>query len=78
MKFYDYRSAISKAIPQLRVLDDEPFLFDIIDGKSVIRSTYSSKEQDKQDLKEDIFMVQESLKSLSVIDEDDDSEQGMK
>ena len=76
MKFYDYRSAIAKAVPQLRVLDDEPFLYDIIDGKSVIRSTSSKNQEKEQDFKEDIFLVQESLKALSVIEEDEDDDQG--
>ena len=78
LKFYDYRSAISKAVPQLRVLDDEPFLFDIIDGKQVIRSTSSTKQQNNLILKEDILMVQESLKALPVIEEDEQDEQGIK
>ena len=76
MKFYDYRLAIAKAVPQLRVLDDEPFLYDIIDGKSVIRSTSSKNQEKEQDFKEDIFLVQESLKALSVIEEDEDDDQG--
>ena len=76
MKFYDYRSAVAKAVPQLRVLDDEPFLCDIIDGKSVIRSTSSKNHEKEQELKEDILLVQESLKVLSVIEEDEDDDQG--
>jgi len=75
LKFYDYRLAIAKAVPQLRVLDDEPFLYDIIDGKSVIRSTSSKNQEKEQDFKEDIFLVQESLKALSVIEEDEDDDQ---
>lgn len=72
LRFYDYRSAIAKAVPQLRILDDERFLFDIIDGKEAIRSTTSTRQPSDQNLKEDILLVQESLKALSIIEEDDD------
>ncbi|XP_065070713.1 leucine-rich repeat-containing protein 56-like [Rhopilema esculentum] len=76
LKFYDYRAAVSRAVPQLRILDDEPFLFDVINGKQVIRSTNTNRPKNDDNMREDLLLIQDCLKSLPVIEEDDVDDTG--
>ena len=71
LKFYDYRSAIAKAVPQLWILDDQAFMFDIIDGKRVIHSKSLGNTPGDAQFKEDLLLVQEFIKALPPIDEND-------
>eukprot|EP00794_Sanderia_malayensis_P018106 gene18106-19915_t len=75
LKFYDYRSAVAKAVPQLRVLDDEAFIYDVIDGQRVIHAKSISKNSGDALLKEDLLIVQDCIKALPPIGEEEDLEQ---
>lgn len=70
---YDYRSAIHKAVPNVKILDDEPFLVEKVDGKPVLRQPPASHRATKvpEHLKEDWQLVSEGIKAIDVEEEEE-------
>lgn len=62
---------MAKAVPQLRILDDEPFIYDVINGQRVIHARSINKNKGDLHLKEDLLIIQDCIKSLPPIGEDD-------
>ena len=73
LQSYDYRSAIHKAVPNVKTLDDEPFLVEKVDGKPVLRQPPASHRATKvpEHLKEDWQLVNEGIKAVDVEEEED-------
>lgn len=73
LQSYDYRSAIHKAVPNVKTLDDEPFLVEKVDGKPVLRQPPASHRATKvpEHLKEDWELVNEGIKAVDVEEEED-------
>lgn len=73
LQSYDYRSAIHKAVPNVKTLDDEPFLVEKVDGKPVLRQPPASHRATKvpEHLKEDWQLVNEGIKTVDVEEEED-------
>ena len=73
LQSYDYRSAIHKAVPNVKTLDDEPFLVEKVDGKPVLRQPPASHRAPKvpEHLKEDWQLVNEGIKAVDVEEEED-------
>ena len=61
---YDYRSAIHKAVPNVRILDDEPLLVEKVGGKDVLRQMPETHKTNKvpQHLKMDLQLISDGLK----------------
>lgn len=73
LQSYDYRSAIHKAVPNVKTLDDEPFLVEKVDGKPVLRQPPASHRATKvpEHLKGDWQLVNEGIKAVDVEEEED-------
>ena len=59
---------VHKALPKLTFLDDEPFLFDLVDGTKVLKLT-PSQQYDvslREKLKSDWELVTERIKAFDV------------
>jgi len=67
MAEYDYRRAIHKAVPGLKVLDDEPLLIEKIGGKPVLRDMPDSAKNNRvpNHLKDEWKLITDGLKSTS-------------
>ena len=63
---YDYRAAIHKALPKLKYLDDEPFLFDLVNGVRVLKISPSQQQNVnlREKLKSDWELVTERIKAF--------------
>ena len=75
IKSYDYRSAIHKAVPNVKILDDEPYLVEKVDGKPVLRQPPASHRANKvpKHLKADWQLVSEGIKAVSIDEEEESS-----
>ena len=75
---YDYRVAIHKAVPNVKILDDEPFLVEKVGGESVLREPPASLRVSKvpEHLKADWQLINEGIKSI-LIEEDEDAGAGL-
>ena len=75
---YEYRVAIHKAVPNVKILDDEPFLVEKVGGESVLREPPSSLRVSKvpEHLKADWQLINEGIKSI-LIEEDEDAGAGL-
>ena len=71
---YHYRAAIHKAVPNVRILDDEAFLVEKVGGQLVIRDPPESHRAKKvpDHLRTDWQLVSEGIKAIN-IDEQEDS-----
>ena len=71
---YHYRAAIHKAVPNVRILDDEAFLVEKVGGQLVIRDPPESHRAKKvpDHLRTDWQLVSEGIKAINV-DEQEDS-----
>ncbi|XP_067043265.1 leucine-rich repeat-containing protein 56-like [Acropora muricata] len=71
---YEYRVAIHKAVPNVKILDDEPFLVEKVGGESVLREPPASLRVSKvpEHLKADWQLINEGIKSI-LIEEDEDA-----
>ena len=74
IRSYEYRSAIHKAVPNVKILDDEPFLVEKVGGKPVLREPPPSHRPHKvpEHLKADWQLVNEGIKAID-IDEPEES-----
>ena len=74
MKSYDYRAAIHKAVPNVKILDDEPFLVEKVGGQSVLREPPASYRNNKvpDHLKADWQLVSEGIKTI-ILEEPEDT-----
>ncbi|XP_028409473.1 leucine-rich repeat-containing protein 56-like [Dendronephthya gigantea] len=65
---YNYRVEVHKALPKLTFLDDEPFLFDLVDGTKVLKLTPSQQHDVslREKLKSDWELVTERIKAFDV------------
>ncbi|KAL9956013.1 hypothetical protein ACROYT_G037430 [Oculina patagonica] len=75
MRSYDYRSAIHKAVPNVKVLDDEPFLVEKVNGKPVLRQPPASHRPNKvpEHLKADWQLVSEGIKAINIDEQEESS-----
>lgn len=75
---YEYRVAIHKAVPNVKILDDEPFLVEKVGGESVLREPPASLRVSKvpEHLKADWQLINEGIKSI-LIEEDEDAGAGL-
>lgn len=75
IRSYDYRSAIHKVVPNVKILDDEPFLVEKVDGKPVLRQPPASHRPNKvpEHLKTDWQLVSEGIKAISIDEEEESS-----
>lgn len=75
IRSYDYRAAIHKAVPNVKILDDEPFLVEKVGGQSVLREPPASHRVNKvpDHLKADWQLVSEGIKAISLEEQEDDS-----
>lgn len=75
LRHYDYRVAIHKAVPNVKILDDEPFLVEKVGGQSVLREPPASHRVNKvpDHLKTDWQLVSEGIKAIN-IDEQEESQ----
>ena len=75
IRSYDYRSAIHKVVPNVKILDDEPFLVEKVDGKPVLRQPPASHRPNKvpEHLKADWQLVSEGIKAISIDEEEESS-----
>ena len=65
---YNYRADVHKVLPKLTHLDDEPFLFDLVNGVRVLKIT-PTQEQSKsvrEKLKSDWELVTERIKAFDL------------
>ncbi|XP_074638081.1 leucine-rich repeat-containing protein 56-like [Acropora palmata] len=71
---YEYRVAIHKAVPNVKILDDEPFLVEKVGGESVLREPPASLRVSKvpEHLKADWRLINEGIKSI-LLEEDEDA-----
>ena len=66
LKFYSYRDAILETVPQLEVLDNKPFLVELVNGLKQKRTNpqvNSTSSMENNDI--DLHIIRESLKSIS-------------
>ena len=75
IRSYDYRSAIHKAVPNVKILDDEPFLVEKVDGKPVLRQPPASHRPSKvpEHLKADWQLVNEGIRAINIDEEEESS-----
>ena len=75
IRSYEYRSAIHKVVPNVKILDDEPFLVEKVDGKPVLRQPPESHRPNKvpEHLKADWQLVSEGIKAVSIDEEEESS-----
>ena len=75
IRSYDYRSAIHKVVPNVKILDDEPFLVEKVDGKPVLRQPPASHRPNKvpEHLKADWQLVSEGIKAVNIDEEEESS-----
>ena len=75
---YEYRVAIHKAVPNVKILDDEPFLVEKVGGESVLREPPASLRVSKvpEHLKADWRLINEGIKSI-LLEEDEDAGAGL-
>lgn len=74
MAEYEYRRAIHKAVPGIKVLDDEPLLIEKVGGKPVLRDMPDTAKNNKvpTHLKDEWKLITDGLKSTS-----DQEQEGM-
>lgn len=72
---YDYRNVIHKAVPNVKILDDEPFLIEKVDGKPVLRQPPASHRPSKvpEHLKADWQLVSEGIKAVNIDEQEESS-----
>lgn len=65
---YNYRAEVHKALPKLKYLDDEPFLFDLVNGAQVLKITPSQQQHVnlREKLKSDWELVTERIKAFDL------------
>lgn len=65
---YNYRAEVHKALPKLKYLDDEPFLFDLVNGTRVLKITPSQQQNVnlRAKLKSDWELVTERIKAFDL------------
>ena len=65
---YNYRAEVHKALPKLLYLDDEPFLFDLVDGNKVLKFTPSQEHNVtlREKLQSDWELVTERIKAFDL------------
>ncbi len=63
---YNYRAEVHKVLPKLMYLDDEPFLFDLVDGTKILKLTPSQQQNVnvREKLKSDWELVTERIKAF--------------
>jgi len=71
LKFYSYREAVLRCLPQLDVLDDQPFTMQKVNGEyiKVDQPETSPPPSSEHVYTQDLQVIHESLKSLEVEDE---------
>jgi len=70
---YDYRAAIHKAVPNVKILDDEPFLIEKVGGQSMLREPPPSHRVNKvpEHLKADWQLVSEGIKAINLEEQEE-------
>lgn len=65
---YNYRAEVQKVLPKLMHLDDEPFLFDLVDGTKVLKLTPSQQRNVsvREKLQSDWELVTERIKAFDL------------
>ena len=65
---YNYRAEVQKVLPKLQYLDDEPFLFDLVDGTKVLKLTPTQQHNVtlREKLQSDWELVTERIKAFDV------------
>jgi hypothetical protein len=65
---YNYRAEVQKVLPKLMHLDDEPFLFDLVDGTKVLKLTPSQERNVsvREKLQSDWELVTERIKAFDL------------
>jgi hypothetical protein len=63
---YNYRAEVHKALPKLVYLDDEAFLFDLVNGTKMLKLTPSQQQTVslREKLKSDWELVTERIKAF--------------
>ena len=64
---YNYRVEIHKVLPKLTYLDDEPFLFDLVDGQKILKTTPAPQHDVSfnEKLQSDWELVTERIKTFN-------------
>ena len=64
---YNYRVEIHKVLPKLTYLDDEPFLFDLVDGQKILKITPAPQHDVSfnEKLQSDWELVTERIKTFN-------------
>ncbi|XP_068673337.1 leucine-rich repeat-containing protein 56-like [Montipora foliosa] len=81
---YEYRAAIHRAVSNVKILDDEPFLVEKVGGQSMLREPPASHRVNKvpKHLKTDFQLVSEGIKAIILEehenDDDDDAVESMR
>jgi len=75
IRHYHYRAAIHKAVPNVRILDDEAFLVEKVGGQLVIRDPPESHRAKKvpDHLRTDWQLVSEGIKAIDIDEQEDSS-----
>ena len=79
---YEYRAAIHRAVSNVKILDDEPFLVEKVGGQSMLREPPASHRVNKvpKHLKTDFQLVSEGIKAIIFEEhenDDDDDDAGL-